>query len=96
MSVRVEHGDMLQVLGRMVADGERVQAIVTDPPYHLTSMVKRLSGTNAAEVEKNFTKTISGQKANPHAAMARGFMGKAWDGGDIAFRPGTWRLCWGS
>lgn len=26
MSVRVEHGDMLQVLGRMVADGERFGA----------------------------------------------------------------------
>ena len=74
---------------RSLADNS-IDAVVTDPPYHLTSMVQRLSRTDAGDVEKNFTKTIEGQKTNPHAAMARGFMGKAWDGGDIAQNPALW------
>lgn len=84
--VRVEHGDMLQVLGRMVANGERVHAIVTDPPYHLTSIVKRFGAENAAPAKVGET--------GAYARASRGFMGKKWDGGDVAFRPGTWRLCW--
>jgi site-specific DNA-methyltransferase (adenine-specific) len=44
----------------------------------------------AADIEKNFTKVTNGQAANPHAAMARGFMGTKWDGGDIAFNLETW------
>lgn len=86
MSVRVEHGDMLQVLGRMVANGESVQAIITDPPYHLTSIVKRFGAENAAPAKIGET--------GAYARASRGFMGKQWDGGDIAFRSGTWRLCW--
>jgi DNA modification methylase len=84
VSVRVEHGDMLTVLGRMVAEGQRVHAIVTDPPYHLTAGKK--GGTGAASLNE----------ASPagRARISTGFMGKAWDGGDVAFRPGTWRLCW--
>lgn len=84
MSVRVEHGDMLQVLGAMCAAGERVHTIVTDPPYHLTAGKK--GGTGAASLNEN---SPAGR-----ARISTGFMGKAWDGGDIAFRPGTWRLCW--
>jgi site-specific DNA-methyltransferase (adenine-specific) len=41
-----------------------VDALVTDPPYHLT----QLGGD-------------------------RGFMGKTWDGGDVAFRSETWAEC---
>ncbi len=87
--MRVIEGDCRAVLAEMPADS--IDSIVTDPPYHLTSMVRRLSRTNPAEVEKNFTKTVAGQATNPYAAMARGFMGKAWDGGDVAFHPDTWR-----
>ena len=92
MTIRIIKGDTLVELPKMDADS--IDSAVTDPPYHLTSMVKRLSGTTRDEVEKNFTKTIKGQKANPHAAMARGFMGKTWDGGDIALRPETWVAVW--
>jgi len=49
-----------------------VDSVVTDPPYHLTSIVKR-SGTDGASER-----------------ASRGFMGKEWDGGDIAFRPEFW------
>jgi site-specific DNA-methyltransferase (adenine-specific) len=44
----------------------QVDAIVTDPPYHLT-------GNKAAKA---------------------GFLNQEWDGGDIAFRPETWRLAY--
>ena len=71
-------------------EAESVDAIVTDPPYHLTSMVKRLSRSNTTDVEANFTKTIAGQATNPFQSVARGFMGKAWDGGDIAHSPEVW------
>jgi DNA modification methylase len=67
-----------------------VDSIVTDPPYHLISMVKRLSKTNKDDIDKNFTKIIPGQKTNPYETISRGFMGQTWDGGDIAFRPDVW------
>lgn len=56
---------------------------ICDPPYHLTSIVKRFGGANAAEAKVGAT--------GAYARAAKGFMGKAWDGGDIAFRPETWR-----
>ncbi len=80
MSVSVHHGDMLQVLPGLVADS--FHACVTDPPYHLTSIVKRFGAANAAPAKVGQTGAF--------ARASRGFMGKQWDGGDIAFRPETW------
>lgn len=65
-------------------------ACVTDPPYHLASIVKRFGGDRAAEA-----KDYSGDPSRPQATGAfarasRGFMGKQWDGGQIAFEPATW------
>lgn len=53
-------GDCREIMPTLPADF--ADAIVTDPPYHLTEG----KGT------------------------AKGFMGKEWDGGDIAFQPSTW------
>jgi site-specific DNA-methyltransferase (adenine-specific) len=64
-------------------DGPLFDACVTDPPYHLTSIVKRFGGKNAAEAKVGAT--------GAYARASKGFMGKEWDGGDIAFRPETWR-----
>jgi site-specific DNA-methyltransferase (adenine-specific) len=61
---------------RMIDEGVRVHSVVTDPPYHLTSIVKRFGKPGSAPVK-----------------VDRGFMGKVWDGGDIAFQPDVWRLC---
>lgn len=55
--VTVHGGDCLEVLA-MLPEAS-IDAVVTDPPYHLKS-------------------------------GNRGFMGKEWDGGDVAFRPETW------
>ena len=87
--IRLWTGDSLELLPML--DDNSVDSVVTDPPYHLTSMVKRLSKTGVDDIESNFTKTIPGQGANPFATMDRGFMGQKWDGGDVAFRPELWR-----
>lgn len=59
-----------------------VDSVVTDPPYHLTSIVKRFGGKNAAPAQQGTD--------GAYARASRGFMGKEWDGGDIAFRPELW------
>jgi site-specific DNA-methyltransferase (adenine-specific) len=72
------NGDCLEVLP-LISDAH---SCVTDPPYHLTS-VKRFSGKNAAESEPAET--------GVYKRPSKGFMGKTWDGGDIAFQHDTWR-----
>lgn len=84
MTVRIEAGDMRAVLAKMIADGVRVHSIVTDPPYHLTAGKK--GGSGAASLNVN---SPAGR-----SRISTGFMGTAWDGGDIAFQPETWRLCY--
>jgi site-specific DNA-methyltransferase (adenine-specific) len=73
-------GDCLDVLAGLPENS--VDSAVTDPPYHLTSIVKRFGGENAAEAKVG--------KTGAYARASAGFMGKKWDGGDIAFRPETW------
>ena len=77
-------GDCLAVLDTLAENS--VDAIVTDPPYHLTSIVKRFGGAGAAPARAGSAEHHTGVYARGSA----GFMGKAWDGGDIAFRPETW------
>jgi DNA modification methylase len=57
-----------------------IDAVVTDPPYHLTSIVKRFGGANAAPAKGN----------EAFIRASKGFMGKVWDGGDIAFNVELW------
>ena len=64
-----------------------VDAIVTDPPYHLTSIVERFGKEGSAPAQ--FGTDGAFKRAST------GFMGKEWDGGDIAFDPMTWSLCLG-
>jgi site-specific DNA-methyltransferase (adenine-specific) len=73
-------GDCLDVLAGLPENS--VDSVVTDPPYHLTSIVKRFGGENAAEAKVG--------KTGAYARASAGFMGKKWDGGDIAFRVETW------
>ena len=61
-----------------------VDAVVTDPPYHLTSIVKRFGKEGSAPAQFGTD--------GAYARASTGFMGKEWDGGDIAFRPETWEL----
>lgn len=84
MTITVHHGDMREVLAQMISEGVQVDSCVCDPPYHLTSIVKRFGGENAAPAKSKQTGAFT--------RASRGFMGKQWDGGDIAFDLETWRL----
>jgi len=79
MTIRVEHGDCLEVIPRLVAEGVLVDAIVTDPPYHLIQ-ASRGGSTRQNDPTKPFGR----------AEARGGFMGQRWDGGAIAFQSETW------
>ena len=79
------NGDCIEQMQKLIDDGVQVDSIVTDPPYHLTSIVKRYSKENSAPPT---SKSMGGA----FVRVSKGFMGKEWDGGDIAFRPETWEL----
>lgn len=57
-------------------------AMLCDPPYHLTSIVKRFGKTNAKPAQEG--------SDGAFRRAAAGFMGQEWDGGDLAFQPETW------
>lgn len=82
----LHEGDNREHLRRLIDQGVRVHAVVTDPPYGLTSVVKRFGKEGAAPA-----------KHGTDGAFARasgGFMGKAWDGTGIERDPEFWRLIW--
>ena len=78
--VNFTQGDMLDVLRRYPSN--HFDSCVCDPPYHLTSIVKRFGGDNAAPAKHGTDGAF--------ARASKGFMGKSWDGGDVAFRVETW------
>ncbi len=80
----IYNGSMLDMLE--VIKPNSIDSIVCDPPYHLQSIVARFGKENSAEA----------QYGNDGAfkRLSKGFMGKEWDGGDIAFQPSTWRKCY--
>ena len=80
--VMLHSGDSLDVLARI--DEGSIDSVVTDPPYHLTSIVKRFGAANAAPAKSGAT--------GAYKRASAGFMGKQWDGGDIAFRTELWAL----
>jgi site-specific DNA-methyltransferase (adenine-specific) len=73
-------GDCLDVLAGL--DENSIDSCVTDPPYHLTSIVQRFGAENAAPAKFGTD--------GAYARASKGFMSKTWDGGDIAFRPELW------
>ncbi len=77
------NGDNLDVL-KTLPDNS-LDSIVTDPPYHLTSINKRFGKENSAP--NKFGTDGAFQRAS------KGFLGKHWDGGDIAFRQDVWKEC---
>lgn len=71
-------GDCLEVMRKLEANS--FDSVVTDPPYHLTAGKKGGSGPASVNLESPYGR----------ARIGTGFMGKAWDGGDVAHRPETW------
>lgn len=69
--------------------GEKFHALLTDAPYHLTSIVKRFGKTNASDDTKTSEK-VRNRSDGYSRLIGGGFMGQVWDGGDIAFQAETW------
>ena len=78
-------GDCFDVLDTLPENS--IDAVCTDPPYHLTSIVARF-GETTREDETTSERARAG--SDGYARLSRGFMGKEWDGGDIAFNPELW------
>lgn len=82
-SVHLIHDDCKAAMRRLTEQGRRVHSVVTDPPYGLTSVVKRFGKGSP----NGFGKDGRFQR---HAA---GFMNQIWDGTGIENDPEMWRLC---
>ena len=76
-------GDCIEVLATLEA--ESVDSIVCDPPYHLVQ-----NSRNGSSQPGDLTTPYG--RTGP--SKARGFMGKEWDGGNIAFRKETWEAAY--
>ena len=76
--------DCLEAMQKLIDDGVQVDSIVTDPPYHLQSIVDRFGKEGSAPAKHGTDGAF--------ARASKGFMGQEWDGGDIAFRKETWEL----
>lgn len=74
-------GDCLAEMDLLADYGVAVDAVVSDPPYHLASIVKRFGKPGSAPAK---------DRDGAFKRASRGFMGKEWDGGDIAFQADTW------
>jgi site-specific DNA-methyltransferase (adenine-specific) len=80
VSVAILIGDCRERLKELPDNS--VDSVVCDPPYHLTSIVKRFGSKSAAPAKVG--------KTGAYARASRGFMGQQWDGGDVAFDSATW------
>lgn len=89
MKYKIYNQDVLE-WAREYSKG-KFHALLCDPPYHLTSNHRLKNSSDEQEPA-----TLNPEKLKS-SAMARffksqkGFMGQTWDGGDVAFRPETWR-----
>jgi site-specific DNA-methyltransferase (adenine-specific) len=73
--IQIENGDCIDVLKTL--EDNSIDSIVTDPPYHLVSIVKRFSSPSARN-----TPAMETKDGSVFARKAKGFMGKDWDGTD--------------
>ena len=83
--------DCLEAMQKLIDDGVQVDSIVTDPPYHLQSIVDRFKNTSP-EDDTYTSEKVRNRSDGYSRLVATGFMGQEWDGGDIAFRKETWEL----
>ena len=83
--------DCLKVMQKLIDDGIQVDSIVTDPPYHLQSIVDRF-GKASVDDDTYTSEKVRNRSDGYSRLISTGFMGKEWDGGDIAFRKETWEL----
>lgn len=79
------HGDNRRLLRALRARGVQFDSAVTDPPYGLTSIVKRFGAPGAQAARTEGTD-------GSFSRLSGGFMGKKWDGTQIERDPAFWRL----
>lgn len=89
MGYKLYNGDCLIELKNI--DDNSIDSVVTDPPYHLQSIVSRFKNTSQEDENKTGEDAKSGRTS--YARLAKGFMGQEWDGGDIAFKIDVWLEC---
>src|SRR4051794_12735770 len=80
---RAYNGDMREIL-RQFPDNS-LDAGVMDPPYHMTTEKRYASTTLESLTDSNAARARNPAPADGLARLAKGFMGKAWDGGTVAF-----------
>ena len=85
---KIIQGDCLEKLKDLPDNS--VDSIVTDPPYHLVSIVKRFGKEDSAPAQFGTDGAF--------ARASKGFMGKQWDGLDengigIAQNVELWKEC---
>ena len=81
---KLYQGNMLDMLD--VIQPNSIDSIVTDPPYGLTSIVKRFGKDGSAPAKEG--------KDGSFARLSKGFMGKEWDGSGVEYNIDTWRKCY--
>lgn len=81
----VKRGDCRLALEEMILFGDKVDSVITDPPYGLTSITKRFGSktATAAKVSNN---------DGSFARLSKGFMGTEWDGSGIERDSSFWKL----
>lgn len=77
-------GNMLDMLNFIPSNS--VDSIVTDPPYGLTTIVKRFGKENSVPAQFGNDGAFS--------RLSKGFMGKEWDGSGIEYNVDTWKKCY--
>lgn len=98
-NVTLFHADCIETMKSLPENS--IDLIVCDPPYHLNSIVKRFGSPDAApalsSAQRRFATSGGGDRppgSDQFGRLSKGFMGKVWDGGDIAFQIETWREAW--
>ena len=76
---KIINADSLEHLKTL--DDNVFDSCVTDPPYHLQSIAKRFTNSTQAKYGKD----------GSFQRLSKGFVGKEWDGGDIAFNKELWK-----
>lgn len=79
----IYQGDSFEVLDTL--EEKSIDAIVTDPPYGLTSITKRFGKEDSAPAKEG--------KDGSFARLSKGFMGKTWDGTGIEYNVEFWKKC---
>lgn len=79
----IYQGDSFEVLDTL--EEKSIDAIVTDPPYGLTSITKRFGKEDSIPAKEG--------KDGSFARLSKGFMGKTWDGTGIEYNIEFWKKC---